>query len=71
MAEHVGKGRRARGPRHLLRRVWEDERGQDLVEYVLIVSLVVIVVIATLELLGGEIGNRYDKARDSVIGAGS
>ena len=67
MAEHVGKGSRDRGPMRLLRRLWEDERGQDLVEYVLIVSLVVIVVIATLELLGGELGNRYNTVKDSVV----
>ena len=71
MAVHVGNGSPSRGPRRLLRRLWEDERGQDLTEYVLITLLVVIVVIATLELLGTEIGNRYDATKESLQNATS
>lgn len=35
--------------------IWNDESGQDLAEYALLIALIAIVVIAAVTLLGGNI----------------
>jgi len=39
--------------------LWQDESGQDLTEYALLVALLAIVVIAALRTLGPTIGSLY------------
>jgi pilus assembly protein Flp/PilA len=46
----------------------ENEKGQGLVEYALILVLVAIVVIAVLMLLGPIIGNVFSTINDSLSG---
>ena len=45
----------------LLERLWNDESGQDLVEYVLIIVLIALAVTAALSLLGEDISNAYSE----------
>jgi len=47
----------------------ENESGQGLVEYALILVLVAIVVIAILTLLGPTIGNIFSRIVDALQGA--
>jgi pilus assembly protein Flp/PilA len=49
----------------------QNEKGQGLVEYALILVLVAIVVIAALMLLGPIIGNVFSKVNSSLSGLGS
>ncbi len=42
------------------------ERGQGLVEYAIILSLVALVVIAVVRLLGPKIGNTFSAISDSL-----
>lgn len=46
----------------------DDERGQGLVEYALILVLVAIVVIAILALLGPEIANIFSRITQGLSG---
>ena len=39
-----------------------DERGANLVEYLLLVALIAMVVIAAVVTLGGEVTNRFDRS---------
>ena len=48
---------------------WEDERGQALVEYSLIMCLVVIVILVTLIVLGNQVKNTYCNIEGAVVGA--
>jgi Flp pilus assembly pilin Flp len=48
---------------------WEDERGQALVEYSLIMCLVVIVILVTLIVLGNQVRNTYCNIEGAVVGA--
>ena len=48
---------------------WEDERGQALVEYSLIMCLVVIVILVTLIVLGNQVRNTYCNIQGAVVGA--
>jgi pilus assembly protein Flp/PilA len=52
--------------RGFLRALWRDESGQGLVEYALIIALVAIAVIAALALLGGRIGNIFDRIGNTL-----
>lgn len=55
----------------LLQRLWNDESGQDLVEYVLIIVLVALAVVAALEFLGGAITTVFNNAGSELQGASS
>ena len=49
---------------------WSDnERGQALIEYSLIMCLIVIVVLITLIVLGNQVRNTYCNIQGAVIGA--
>lgn len=47
----------------------EDEQGQGLVEYALILVLVAVVVVAILALLGPQIGNIFSKVTNGLSGS--
>ncbi len=44
----------------------QEEEGQTLVEYGLLISLIALVVIGVLTLLGSKIKNTFNKASDSM-----
>jgi pilus assembly protein Flp/PilA len=50
----------------MINRFFQEEEGQTLVEYGLLISLIALVVIAVLTLLGGKIKNTFNKAADSI-----
>ena len=45
-----------------------NEKGQGLVEYAIILSLVALVVIAVMRLLGPKIGNTFSSINSSIPG---
>ena len=67
--------RRARKPPHNLQEVkltmikqfLQEEEGQTLVEYGLLISLIALVVIAVLTLLGGKIRGVFGTASNSIV----
>lgn len=50
----------------LLRKVWLDERGEDLTEYALITGLVALAVVVGAGFLGGAFNTWYTKLSDYV-----
>ncbi|PQV65042.1 pilus assembly protein Flp/PilA [Abditibacterium utsteinense] len=50
----------------MLRQFIYEEEGQTLVEYGLLISLIALVVIATLSLLGKRIKNTFNSAANSI-----
>ena len=52
----------------LLRRLFQEEEGQGLVEYALIIALISIVVIAAAKLLGGQITTVFTSITDKLAG---
>jgi len=50
----------------ILRRLWQDEKGQGLVEYGLILALIAIAVIVVLTTFGDKITSIFSKAKDSA-----
>lgn len=49
-----------------LQRLWKDESGQDLVEYVLLLGLITLVVIAALNTISGEVNNTFSETASTL-----
>ena len=49
-----------------LRRLWRDESGQDLVEYVLLLGLITLVVITALNTIGGDVNNKFSETASTL-----
>jgi len=43
-----------------------EESGQGLVEYALILALIAVIVIAALSLLGNNVNNKFDKINNAL-----
>ena len=54
----------------LWNRFWNDESGQDLAEYALLIALIAIVVIAAVTLLGGNIQTVFNNIAGALLGGG-
>ena len=54
----------------MIREFINDESGQGMVEYGLILALVAVVVIGALTLLGGKINGIFQKANEGLGNAG-
>lgn len=52
----------------MLKAIWQDETGQDLVEYTLLIIFVALALVAALELLGGSISEGMNDAGDMLDG---
>jgi len=53
----------------IIARTARDERGANLVEYILLVSLIAIVVIVAVAFLGGRVGEKYSEQGSAVESA--
>jgi pilus assembly protein Flp/PilA len=51
---------------NLLKRLWQDEEGQDLVEYALLLVLISLVAAATIQTLGASITAVFTNANTSL-----
>ena len=52
--------------KQLIRRLWTDESGQDLVEYALLLVLITLVVIVAMRILGPAIANFFNDVSDNL-----
>ena len=48
--------------KHLLKRLWKEEEGQDLVEYALLIVLVALAVVASVQSLASAISGVFTSA---------
>ncbi len=46
----------------LMKRLWQDETGQDLTEYALLLVLIALVCVITIKTLGQAVSNVYSNA---------
>ena len=54
--------------KHLLKRLWQEESGQDLTEYALLLVLIALVSIAAITNLATAISALYGRAVTSITG---
>lgn len=52
----------------LLRRLWSDEQGQDIAEYAVMLAVVLVIVVGTIRLIGGNANNVFSGVASSVGG---
>ena len=52
----------------LLQQLWSDERGQDVAEYDVMLAVVLVIVVGTIRLIGGNANNVFSSVASSVSG---
>ena len=47
--------------KRLLKQLWVDERGQDVAEYAVMLAVILVIVIGTVRLIGGNANNVFSQ----------
>ncbi|HEY4740701.1 MAG: Flp family type IVb pilin [Candidatus Acidiferrales bacterium] len=55
--------------RQVIKKLWQEEEGQDLTEYALLLVLVSLVAIATMQTLGNTISTVFANAASNLVSA--
>jgi Flp pilus assembly pilin Flp len=55
--------------KNLMKRLWQDEQGQDLTEYALLLVLLSLAAVASLDNLAGAINNVFSNGVTALSGA--
>lgn len=50
----------------LLRRLWEEERGQDIAEYAVMLAVILVLVVGTVRLIGSRANAAFSVAESSI-----
>jgi len=50
----------------LLRSLWSDEKGQDIAEYAVMLAVILVLVIGTVRLIGGNANNVFSSVASNV-----
>ena len=48
------------------RNVWADEHGQDIAEYAVMLAVILVLVIGTVRLIGGNANNAFSSVSNSL-----
>jgi len=48
------------------RHIWSDEKGQDIAEYAVMLAVILILVIGTIRLVGGNANNAFSSVASSI-----
>jgi Flp pilus assembly pilin Flp len=51
---------------NLLRKVWQDERGQDVAEYAVMLAVILVIVIGTVRLIGTHADSVFSQVGSSI-----
>lgn len=49
-----------------LKMLWADERGQDIAEYAVMLAVVLVIVVGTIRLIGGNSNNVFSEVSSSI-----
>ena len=52
---------------NLLRRLWSDEQGQDIAEYAVMLAVILVIVVGTVRLIGGNANNVFSSVSSSIV----
>ena len=50
----------------LLRQLWNDESGQDIAEYAVMLAVILVIVVGTIRLIGSNAGNVFSQVGSVV-----
>lgn len=49
-----------------LQRLWSDEEGQDVAEYAVMLAVILVIVVGTVRLIGGNSNNVFSNVASSI-----
>jgi Flp pilus assembly pilin Flp len=49
-----------------LRRLWSEEQGQDVAEYAVMLAVILVIVIGTVRLIGGNANNVFSQVGSAI-----
>jgi Flp pilus assembly pilin Flp len=52
--------------RRFLHRLWLEEKGQDVAEYAVMLAVILVIVVGTIRLIGGNANNVFSSVASSV-----
>jgi Flp pilus assembly pilin Flp len=50
----------------LVRRLWRDQKGQDIAEYAVMLAVILVIVIGTVRLIGSNANNVFSNVASSI-----
>jgi Flp pilus assembly pilin Flp len=50
----------------ILRKLWENEQGQDIAEYAIMLAVILAVVVGTIQLIGKSANNVFSSVASSI-----
>ena len=53
---------------NLFRRLWFEDEGQDIAEYAVMLAVILVIVVGTIRLIGGNANNVFSSVSSSVTG---
>jgi pilus assembly protein Flp/PilA len=51
---------------HFLGRLWNEERGQDIAEYAVMLAVILVIVIGTIQLIGSNANTVFSSVASSI-----
>lgn len=53
---------------NLFRSVWNDDRGQDIAEYAVMLAVILVIVVGTIRLVGSNANNVFSETASAIGG---
>jgi Flp pilus assembly pilin Flp len=50
----------------LMKRLWSEEQGQDIAEYAVMLAVILVLVVGTIRLIGGNSNNVFSSVASSI-----
>ena len=51
---------------NLLKQLWNDERGQDIAEYAVMLAVILVIVVGTIRLIGSNANNVFSQVGSAI-----
>jgi len=52
--------------KHLLHKLWVEDEGQDIAEYAVMLAVILVIVVGTIRLIGGNANNVFSSVASSI-----
>ncbi|MBZ5599802.1 MAG: Flp family type IVb pilin [Acidobacteriia bacterium] len=49
-----------------IQRLWKDEQGQDIAEYAVMLAVILVIVVGTIRLIGGNANNVFSSVGSAI-----
>jgi Flp pilus assembly pilin Flp len=49
-----------------LLQIWQDDQGQDIAEYAVMLAVILVIVVGTVKLIGGKSNNIFSEVASSI-----